>query len=53
MGVDEVEGAGEVAPLGVADRVGPGGDAGEVRRRGVAEEGLEEGGGGRGDEVGG
>ena len=53
MGVDEVEGRREAAPLGVADRVGPGGDAGEVGGGLVAEEGLEVGLGRRRDEVGG
>jgi len=41
--VDEVEARGEATPFGVADRVGPGGDAGEVEVGGVMEEGLEEG----------
>lgn len=41
MGVDEVKGAGEAAPFGVPDRVGPAGDLGEVVGLVVAEELLE------------
>ncbi len=50
LGVDEVEVGGEAAPFGVPDRVGPGGDAGEVVGAVVVEEGLQEGGGFGGDE---
>lgn len=49
--VDEVEGLGEAAPLGVPDRVGPRGDVGEVVRRVVIEDVLEVGLGRVGDEV--
>lgn len=41
LGVDEVEDACVVAPFGVADGVGPGGDVGEVVAGVVAEEALE------------
>ena len=41
--VDEVEARGKAAPFCVADRVGPGGDAGEGGVGGVVEEGLEKG----------
>lgn len=41
FGVDEVEDARVVAPLGVADRVGPGRDVGEVVPGIITEEGLE------------
>lgn len=51
LGVDEVEGLGEAAPPRVADRVGPGGDVGEVVRRVVVEDVLEVCLGGVGDEV--
>lgn len=51
LGVDEVEVGGEAAPFGVADRVGPGGDAGEVVGCVVAQERLEVGCGGGRDEV--
>lgn len=53
LGVDEVEDTGKVAPFGVADRVGPGGDAGQVILVAVAEKGLEIACGLRLDEVGG
>jgi hypothetical protein len=41
LGVDEVEVGGEAAPFGVPDRVGPGGDAGEVVGCVVAQERLQ------------
>lgn len=49
--VDKVKGAGEAAPFGVADRVGPAGDGREVVVVGALEEVLEMGLCGVGDEV--
>lgn len=46
-----MQGPRPTTPFGVPDRVGPGGYIGEVVRGVVAQEGLEIGGGGVGDEV--
>lgn len=46
-----MQGPRPTTPFGVPDRVGPGGYVGEVVRGVVAQEGLEVGGGGVGDEV--
>lgn len=51
--VDVVQGTRPPAPFGVPDRVGPGGYVGQVVGGVVAQEGLEVGGGGVRDEVGG
>ena len=51
LGVDVVQGPRPPTPFGVPDRIGPGGYIGKVVGGVVAQEGLEIGGGGVGDEV--